>query len=48
MAGNIRNKRAAVTGLGIVSCLGNDVLSVAQALKEGRSGIICDQERREK
>jgi 3-oxoacyl-[acyl-carrier-protein] synthase-1 len=33
-----------VTGLGIVSCLGNDAEAVAQALYEGRSGIGLRQE----
>lgn len=32
-------KRVVVTGMGIVSCLGNDVESVKEALKAGRSGI---------
>ena len=32
-------RRVVVTGLGIVSCLGNDAASVVQSLKEGRSGI---------
>lgn len=37
--------RVAITGIGIVSCLGNTVESVAEALKSGRSGIIFDEER---
>ncbi len=32
-------RRVVVTGLGIVSCLGNDSRAVLEALKEGRSGI---------
>ena len=32
-------RRVVVTGLGIVSCLGNDSQAVLEALKEGRSGI---------
>ncbi|TQV76610.1 beta-ketoacyl-ACP synthase I [Aliikangiella marina] len=32
-------KRVVITGMGVVSCLGNDVPSVAESLKEGRSGI---------
>ncbi len=32
-------KRAVITGLGIVSCLGNDKASVAHSLREGISGI---------
>ncbi|PWG65516.1 beta-ketoacyl-ACP synthase I [Sediminicurvatus halobius] len=32
-------RRVVVTGMGIVSCLGNDPESVTKALREGRSGI---------
>ena len=32
-------KRVVITGMGIVSCLGNDQESVARSLREGRSGI---------
>lgn len=32
-------KRVVVTGIGIVSCLGNDKAAVLDALREGRSGI---------
>ncbi len=32
-------KRVVITGLGLVSCLGNDRNSVANSLREGRSGI---------
>ena len=32
-------RRVVITGLGIVSCLGNDRDSVTQSLREGRSGI---------
>ena len=32
-------KRVVVTGIGIVSCLGNDKESVLDSLKAGRSGI---------
>lgn len=38
------SRRVVVTGLGIVSCLGNDAESVAQSLYEGRSGIKLRQE----
>jgi len=38
--------RVAITGMGIVSCLGNTVEDVAQALRSGRSGIVLDEERR--
>ena len=32
-------KRAVITGLGIVSCLGNDRESVTHSLRNGISGI---------
>ncbi|MEZ5463973.1 MAG: beta-ketoacyl-ACP synthase I [Lysobacteraceae bacterium] len=32
-------KRVVITGMGIVSCLGNDADTVSTALREGRSGI---------
>lgn len=32
-------RRVAVTGVGIISCLGNDLETVESALREGRSGI---------
>jgi 3-oxoacyl-[acyl-carrier-protein] synthase-1 len=38
------NRRTVVTGLGIVSCLGNDVDAVSQSLHQGRSGISTFQE----
>ena len=37
--------RVAITGIGIVSCLGNDVTTVGAALREGRSGIVYDKQR---
>ncbi len=37
-------RRAVVTGLGIVSCLGNDKHQVTEALKTGRSGISLKPE----
>ncbi|WP_439100459.1 beta-ketoacyl-ACP synthase I [Congregibacter sp.] len=36
-------RRVVVTGLGIVSCLGNDAETVTQALLDGRSGISTNQ-----
>ncbi|MBI1216246.1 MAG: beta-ketoacyl-ACP synthase I [Alphaproteobacteria bacterium] len=33
-------KRVVVTGLGIVSCIGNDQDAVTQSLKDGKSGIV--------
>jgi 3-oxoacyl-[acyl-carrier-protein] synthase-1 len=38
------SKRVVITGLGIVSCLGNDADTVAHSLYEGKSGITrCQQ-----
>jgi len=37
-------KRVVITGMGIVSCLGNDTDTVAEALYDGRSGISTRQE----
>ncbi|MDH5483946.1 MAG: beta-ketoacyl-ACP synthase I [Gammaproteobacteria bacterium] len=36
-------KRVVITGLGIVSCLGNDKTTVTESLKEGKSGIRFQQ-----
>lgn len=38
--------RVAITGIGIISCLGCDVDSVSDALRQGRSGIVVDEERK--
>ena len=32
-------RRVVITGMGVVSCLGNDKATVADALRQGRSGI---------
>jgi len=37
-------RRVLVTGMGIVSCIGNDLGTVARALREGRSGIATAPE----
>ena len=37
-------KRVVITGLGIVSCLGNDAETVSKSLYEGRSGISRSQD----
>ena len=37
-------KRIVITGLGIVSCLGNDAETVSKSLFEGRSGISVNQD----
>ncbi len=41
---NKTSRRVVVTGMGIVSCLGNDVASVAASLRESRSGISYRQD----
>ncbi|WP_136681590.1 beta-ketoacyl-ACP synthase I [Neptunomonas sp. XY-337] len=40
-------RRVVVTGMGIVSCLGNDKETVLESLKEGRSGIKFQEEYKE-
>jgi 3-oxoacyl-[acyl-carrier-protein] synthase-1 len=37
--------RVAITGVGIVSCLGTGAAAVTESLREGRSGIVVDEER---
>ena len=37
--------RVAITGIGIVSCLGNTIDQVAESLRLGKSGIVVDDER---
>jgi len=37
--------RVAITGIGIISCLGNDIESVGKALRRGESGVVSDPER---
>ncbi len=40
-------RRVVVTGLGIVSCIGNNAEEVAESLKKGRSGITFDDKQAE-
>ena len=40
-------RRAVITGIGIVSCIGNDKEEVLKSLKEGRSGISFQEEYKE-
>lgn len=42
------SRRTAITGLGIVSCLGSSLDSVSDALRRGQSGIVVDPERVER
>ena len=37
-------KRVVITGLGIVSCLGNDAKAVSASLYKGRSGLSLNQQ----
>ena len=39
MAGKNGKRRVVVTGMGIVSCLGNDMATVSEALQRTRPGI---------
>ncbi len=39
--------RVAITGIGIISCLGRELETVGAALRAGRSGIVFDEHRRE-
>ena len=41
----MQRHRVAITGVGIVSCLGIGAGDVAVSLREGRSGIVVDEER---
>ena len=38
-------KRVVITGMGIWSCLGTSTEEVRDALREGRSGIVMDNDR---
>ena len=40
---NLEKKRVVVTGLGIVSCIGNNTDEVLESLKAGKSGIAKDE-----
>ncbi len=40
-------RAAAITGMGIISCLGNTLDEVTESLRAGRSGIVLDEERLE-
>ena len=41
-------KRAVVTGMGIVSCIGNTVAEVTDSLRQGRSGISFSEDYRDR
>lgn len=40
-------RRVVITGIGVYSCIGKNIKEVARALKEGKSGIGFDSERKE-
>ena len=44
----MKHRRTAITGLGVVSCLGSDLDTVADGLRAGRSGIGVDPNRVER
>ena len=41
------NKRVVITGIGIYSCIGKNINEVTNSLKEGKSGIDIDANRKE-
>ncbi|GAB4335626.1 MAG: beta-ketoacyl-[acyl-carrier-protein] synthase family protein [Desulfobulbaceae bacterium] len=43
----ISSERVVITGMGIISCLGNDRDTVTRSLREGRSGVTLLPERKE-
>ena len=44
MTQNLNLRRVVVTGLGIISCIGNNKDEVLKSLKEGKSGIIAAED----
>jgi len=44
---NNNQRRVVVTGMGIISCIGNDVDTVLASLKAGKSGITADETMKE-
>ncbi len=40
-------RRVVITGLGIYSCIGKNLEEVKDSLYEGKSGIVCDEKRKE-
>ncbi|MBN2064757.1 MAG: beta-ketoacyl-[acyl-carrier-protein] synthase family protein [Sedimentisphaerales bacterium] len=45
-AETIIDHRVVITGIGAISCLGCDLDTIADSLYHGRSGIVCDTERK--
>ena len=39
--------RVVITGIGIYSCIGKNLLEVRNSLYEGKSGIVLDERRKE-
>ncbi|MBI2234929.1 MAG: beta-ketoacyl-ACP synthase I [Micavibrio aeruginosavorus] len=48
MSDTIKKRRVVVTGIGIVSCIGNNAAEVLESLKAGKSGITFSPEYAEK
>jgi len=42
----MRGERVVITGMGIISCLGNTLERVTESLRDGRSGIVLLPERK--
>ena len=40
-------RRVVITGMGIFSCLGENLTEVKESLYNGKSGIVFDQERKD-
>ena len=40
-------RRVVITGVGIYSCIGNNIQEVTKSLMDGKSGIGYDPERKE-
>ncbi|MHB8069951.1 MAG: beta-ketoacyl synthase N-terminal-like domain-containing protein, partial [Desulfobaccales bacterium] len=38
-------RAVAITGLGIISCIGQTLEEVTRSLKQGKSGVVLEQER---
>lgn len=43
----MKDNRVVITGMGIWSCLGTDLETVCEALRQGKSGIVLDPQRKE-
>jgi 3-oxoacyl-[acyl-carrier-protein] synthase-1 len=48
LASQNKFRPVAVTGMGIISCIGNSLEEVTASLRVGKSGIVFDEERKQK